>query len=756
MTSERRWLAALLAALLSAMLGAAAPVLAQTAAPAAAPASAPAAPPPQISPQDAENLLKTLQDPEARQKFTDQLQALVNAQRSVAPPPAAVPDRIATRMIESLSDSIARFGTSIFNTAAFVADAPNFVAWIERQWADRDSRNRLIEAFATIGIVLVGAFVLEWIADRVLAPARRRLEKRVLAPGWSRVPSLGLYLVIEFVPIAVFLVVAFALLAVVQAKPTARLVTLALINANIFAAALALLAAGAFAPRNPGLRLLPLGDETAAYLHVWVRRIGNIVIYGYFAIEAGYFVGLPPVGRAFLIKLLGVFVALLLIVLVLQNRSAFAASVAAQERQSLTYDLLRRVVPFWHLVAIAYVVLALSVFLVEADGFTYVAQATAFTLVAVALAALAAAVLRRIMARAFQVGEDLARRFPSLEARANRYLQILNVAGTAAIWVLATLAVLQAWGISSLDWLDTPLGARVGSSLFSIGVTAAVALAIWEATNATLERYIHQLERETNGYRRAARLRTIMPLIQRVVIILLAVLCGMVVLSELGLNIGPLIAAGGAVGIAVGFGAQAFVKDFINSAQIILADSLAVGDVVQIGDKSGVVEAITMRQVNLRGPDGTLHMIPFGQVQTISNKTKDYAYAVIEVTVGFGEDIDRVIELLTGMGAELRKDAQLGPSILSDLEVFGIDGSSDTGIGVVLKARLKTWPGKQWTVTYQFRRRMIQAFAAAGIVSSFSRKVAGSEQGPADQPSADTLSASASAVGASTTARATS
>jgi len=329
---------------------------------------------------------------------------------------------------------------------------------------------------------------------------------------------------------------------------------------------------------------------------------------------------------------------------------------------------------------------------------------------------------------------------------------LLNVAATAAIWLLATLSVLQAWGVSSLEWLDTPLGTRIGGSLFSIGITAAVALAIWETTNAMLERYIYQLERETNGYRRAARLRTIMPLIQRVVIILLAVLCGMIVLSEIGVNIGPLIAAGGAVGIAVGFGAQAFVKDFINSAQIILADSLAVGDVVQIGDKSGVVEAITMRQVNLRGSDGTLHMIPFGQVQTISNKTKDYAYAVIELTVGFGEDIDRVIKILSEVGAELRKDGQLGASILTDLEVFGIDGSTDAGIGVVLKARLKTWPGKQWNVTYQFRRRMIQAFGAAGIVSSFSRKLADGT----DQPSVTTDDASASAVGASTTARATS
>jgi small conductance mechanosensitive channel len=749
-SAERGWIAALLLAVICAV----APARAQT----PAPVPAPAAPSTQISPQDAANLLKTLQDPAARQTFIDQLQVLVNAQRSMTPPPAPVPDRIATRMIEQLSDSVAKFGASIFDTAAFVADAPNFVAWLQLQWRNGDSRDRLIEAFATIAIVLVGAFVLEWIADRALAPARRRLEKRVLAPGWSRVPSLALYLLIEFVPIAVFLVVAFALLALVQAKPAARLVTLALINANIFGAALTLLAAGAFAPRNPGLRLLPLSDETAAYLHVWVRRIGNIVIYGYFAIEAGYFVGLPPVGRAFLIKLLGVFVALLLIILVLQNRSAVAASLGAPGRESLTYGLLRRVVPFWHILVIGYVVIALSVFLIEADGFTYVVRATAFTFVIVALAALAVTVLRRIMTRAFQVGEDLAKRLPALEARANRYLQLLNLAGTTAIWLLATLAALQAWGVSSLAWLDTPLGARVGGSLFSILVTAAVALAIWEATNAMLERYIHQLEGETDGYRRAARLRTIMPLIQRVVIILLAVLCGMVVLSEIGVNIGPLIAAGGAVGIAVGFGAQAFVKDFINSAQIILADSLAVGDVVQIGDKSGVVEAITMRQVSLRASDGTLHIIPFGQIQTISNKTKDFAYAMIELSVGFGQDIDRVIKVMNEVARGLRQDSELGPLILADLELLSIDGSTDTGIGVALKARLKTWPGKQWTIANAFRRRMIQTFAEAGIVSSFSRKTP--DSGPADdqtdQPSDASVKASVSAVGASTTARATS
>ncbi len=718
--------------------------------------SAPAAAPP-ISAEEAQNLLKTLEDPDARQKFTDQLRALVQAQRAVQPPPDQIPDRVASRFLESLSETVATFGESIFSTAAFVADAPNFLFWLEQQWHSRESRDLVLEAFGVIALVLISAWVFEWLADWLLAPTRRRLETRQQTPGWSRVPSLGLLLLIESVPIAVFLVVALALLAVLQAKPVARLVTLALINANILAGALGLLAAGVFAPRNPGLRLVSMADETAAYFHLWMRRIGGIAIYGYFAIAAGTFVGLPYTGREFLIKLLGVFVALLLVILILQNRTVVASSLAAPRTDSLAQGLLRHIVPYWHIVAIAYVVLALGVFLVEVDGFTYVVRATAFTVVIVGFAAIAVTLMRGLMARLFQISEDMAKRFPMLEAKANRYLHLVNLVGTAAIWVFAAIALLQAWGLESLQWLASPLGTRVGSSLVSIAVTVAVALAVWETMNAMLERHISQVEAEPNGYRRAARLRTVLPLIRRVVLILLAVLCGMVLLSEIGVNIGPLIAAGGAVGIAVGFGAQAFVKDFINSAQIILEDSIAVGDVVKIGDKSGVVEAITMRRVSLRASDGTLHIIPFGDIATISNKTKDFAYAVFDVTVSYGEDIDRVVKVLSDVAADLRQDPQQGAFVLSDLETLGIDDLTEKG--VVLKARIKTWPGKQWAVSHAFRRRMIRAFEAAGIQSTFSKRGAvdgDSKTELTDQPSDATASERASGVSASTTSRATS
>src|SRR6185312_353323 len=134
------------------------------------------------------------------------------------------------------------------------------------------------------------------------------------------------------------------------------------------------------------------------------------------------------------------------------------------------------------------------------------------------------------------------------------------------------------------------------------------------------------------------------------------------------------------LGIAVGFGLQAFIKDFVNSAQIILEDSIAVGDVVRIGEKSGVVESITMRRVSLRASDGTLHIIPFGDITTISNQTKDFSFAVFDITVSYGEDLDRVAKTLTEVGTALRQDRQVGSFIVADCEVLGVDSFSDEGV----------------------------------------------------------------------------
>jgi small-conductance mechanosensitive channel len=155
------------------------------------------------------------------------------------------------------------------------------------------------------------------------------------------------------------------------------------------------------------------------------------------------------------------------------------------------------------------------------------------------------------------------------------------------------------------------------------------------------------------------------------------------------------------------------MKDIITGAFILFENTIAVGDVVELGSHSGRVEKITIRSIQLRDFAGNVHTIPFSSVDTVTNKTKDYSFAVFEVGVGYGENTDEVTAVLQGIGAEMQEDAELSPLILEPLEVVGVDQFGDSA--VVIKARLKVQPIKQWALGREFNRRMKIKFDKLGI-----------------------------------------
>jgi small conductance mechanosensitive channel len=496
----------------------------------------------------------------------------------------------------------------------------------------------------------------------------------------------------------------------------------ALINANLIARAIALGAWMVLAPTVPRLRLVPLGDENANYLYIWIRRLTNIALYGYFIAEAALLVGLPKAGHAFLLKLLGVVVSLLLIVLVLQNRANVSHAILGREGGHPGV-LRRRLADLWHILAMFYVLTVCFIWLVRPEGgFEFVTRATALTLAIVLAAWAITSVLRRLVNLLFRLTDDVRRRFPTLELRANQYLHIVNVVIVAVVYGFAALAIFQAWGFGSLEWLTTPVGRRVGASLVSIAVTVVAALLLWEFVNAMLDRYLARaLGGGLDELRRAARVRTLMPLLQKVMLGVLAVFVALVALSEIGINIAPLLAGAGVIGIAVGFGAQTLAKDLISGVSVILEDSIAVGDVVRLGDRSGVVEWMSLRALRLRDATGTVHWIPFGDVQIVSNMTKDFSYATCDLGVSYAADADQVMAVMRGVAEEMRADPEFGPMIREAMEIWGVDQFLDSA--VLIKARIKTVPGRQWPVTREFNRRIKKAFEAAGIEIPFPQRV---------------------------------
>lgn len=191
----------------------------------------------------------------------------------------------------------------------------------------------------------------------------------------------------------------------------------------------------------------------------------------------------------------------------------------------------------------------------------------------------------------------------------------------------------------------------------------------------------------------------------------------MMVLSEIGIDLKPLLAAAGLGGLAIGFGAQSLVKDVISGFFILLEDSIAVGDVVEIAGVSGLVEEVKLRSIRLRDVSGSVHVVPNGIVDRVKNMTKGFSFYVFDVGVAYKEDVDRVMAVLVEIAEELRADPLYAEDILEPLEMLGVDRFDDSA--VIIRCRIKTMPSKQWRVGREMNRRIKKTFDAKGIEIPF-------------------------------------
>jgi small conductance mechanosensitive channel len=195
---------------------------------------------------------------------------------------------------------------------------------------------------------------------------------------------------------------------------------------------------------------------------------------------------------------------------------------------------------------------------------------------------------------------------------------------------------------------------------------------------------------------------------------IIVAIAALTILSQVGVSIAPLLAGAGVIGVAIGFGSQAAVKDVITGLFILVEDQIAVGDIVDVGkEHSGVVEAISIRTIRLRDQAGTVHTVPFSEVTSVKNMTKDYAYAVARVAVAYDEDIDRVAEILREVCDELSADEHLGPWILDPFDYQGIDSLNEFSVALLL--RVRTVAGKQFAVGRALNRLIKLAFEKHGI-----------------------------------------
>lgn len=214
--------------------------------------------------------------------------------------------------------------------------------------------------------------------------------------------------------------------------------------------------------------------------------------------------------------------------------------------------------------------------------------------------------------------------------------------------------------------------------------------------------------------KRADTLRAVVAYLISTTVIVVAAL---MLLAELKIQIGPVLAAAGVVGLAVGFGAQNLVQDLISGFFILLDDQIRVGDVVQVNDRSGLVERLNLRMIVLRDLSGNVHYIRSGKIDIVTNMTKDYSRYVFDIGVAYREDVDEVIKVIQQVDEDLRRDPAFGPDILEPIEILGLDQFGPSS--VIIKARTKTKPIKQWNVGREFNRRLKKRFDEQNIEIPF-------------------------------------
>lgn len=226
------------------------------------------------------------------------------------------------------------------------------------------------------------------------------------------------------------------------------------------------------------------------------------------------------------------------------------------------------------------------------------------------------------------------------------------------------------------------------------------------------------------------RVKTLTGMLRTICLTLLWVIGIVMSLDQIGLDITPILAGAGIVGLAVGFGAQNLVRDIINGFFMILENQIRVGDVGVVNGTGGLVEAISFRTITLRDLSGTVHIFPNGTVTTLANMTKDWSAYVMDIGVAYKEDTDRVVEIMREVGEDLRQDPQVGRKMLEPIEIMGVDAFGESE--VLIKARIKTLPIEQWSVGREYRRRLKKAFDRENIEIPFPHRTL--YMGEASQP----------------------
>ncbi len=662
-------------------------------------------------------LIEVLRDDAARQQLIEELERTLEGEQAAGDENGTAAGGIELRSVggqvaeftqwvaESTATSLGRLGEQIIAAPAiFSALSVNDLRFFGTLAAD---------LLALILITYGGYYLLRYLATGF----RRRIKSTV---GHDAILGKLIVLVIVFVldlgvallPWAAGYAVALFFLGVPGEISFAH--SLYLNAFVIIEVAMALLRL-VVSPYRAETRLIALDDAQAGAISRWGRLLTSLFVYSQLLILPLFSRSVSPeAGRA--MGVIGLLVVLgFAAAAMLKARRPVSRRLARRAAGARNRATLRFAARYWHVPVLLYLTVLTLIALTRPLGDFYgVLLANGQIALAVVLGMIAAGLLSKMIGRGISLPHGISQRVPLLERQLNafvpRVLSLLRFAVFAAvvIFCLHTLGVFDV-----IAFLESQVGARMASGIITISLILIFTFIAWLVLNSWVDYRINP----EFGPAVSARERTLLVLLRNALTITLLAVSLMFILSELGLNIAPLLASAGVIGLAIGFGAQKLVQDIITGIFIQLEGAIDVGDVVSIGGISGVVERLTIRSAGLRDVEGSYHIIPFSSVDTVTNFMRGFSYALIDMAVAYRENTEDAKAAMFDAFAQLRADPEFKSQIIADFEWMGVNAFGPSE--VVLRARIKTLPGKQWGVKRAYSAIVKRIFDERGIKIPF-------------------------------------
>jgi small-conductance mechanosensitive channel len=585
----------------------------------------------------------------------------------------------------------------------------------------------LLATVAGLAVIIALGLIIRWLFLRTTSAIQENLMNAVRLGKLQFLGRVLARMILDALGIGIYILVTFTVFVLFyrEGGPNYLVVSVYLII-SYYIIVFAFAAKVIFSPSAASLRLFPMEDQDASFLYKWILRI--VIIAGLFAGLSNIFrqLGVNPQLYLKMYSSAGIVVILALVIMTWQSRKRVRQAIWKEDADpgSDGHSFRAAFARKWHYFAIIYVLAVGAIWVTKALNEENVSVLN--LIISVFLIPIVIGVDQWVQ-RLLKIASGEARETIDLsgdaspetaEPETTAKLDIAHYVPLIRRFFRIFLVAFIFFGSMRLWGIDISVGRMFTRSALSILVILLLSFIAWQLFKARIDQKLKEEmpdddEDAEEGGAGGSRIGTLLVLLRKFVMAVMFVIVSLIILSSLGINIGPLIAGAGVLGLAIGFGAQTLVKDIIAGVFFLIDDAFRVGDFIEVGGTKGSVEHISLRSLRLRNPRGPVHTIPFGSMGTVTNNSRDYIISKLDFRVRYDTDVDQVRKIIKRVNTAIESDPEMGPNLLDKVKSQGVRELDDSAM--VMRVKFKTIPGEQFVIRREVYRMIQELFHEFGI-----------------------------------------